>query len=145
MLFYRLLFNFFPAYRGSGARVTYIAKDWKEINIRLPLSWRNRNYVGTLFGGSLYTAVDPMFMLMLIKILGPNYTVWDKAASIKFIKPGRSTLYAHFKITDQEILEIKESLKDHPSIDRSFHVNLVDGEGKLHVAVEKTLYISRKN
>ena len=41
-------FNFFPAYRGTGARITYIAADWREVRIRLPLSWRTRNYVGTI-------------------------------------------------------------------------------------------------
>ena len=79
-------FNVFPAYRGTGARVTYISADWREVRVALPLSWRTRNYVGTIFGGSLYGAVDPMYMIMLIRILGPGYTVWDKAATIRFLE-----------------------------------------------------------
>ena len=94
----RLLFNVFPAYRGTGARVTYIAEDFSEVRVKLPLSWRTRNYVGTIFGGSIYGAVDPMYMIMLIKLLGSDYIVWDKAASIRFRKPGRTTLFATFKI-----------------------------------------------
>src|SRR5262250_862262 len=90
----RWLFNWIPAYRGTGARVTYVASDFREVRVRLPLSWRTRNYVGTIFGGSLYGAVDPVYMIMLIKILGPGYTVWDKAATIRFLKPGRATLFA---------------------------------------------------
>lgn len=70
-------FNFFPAYRGTGGRVEYIAGDWREIRIRLPLNWRTRNYVGTIFGGSLYGAVDPLYMIMLIRNLGDEYVVWD--------------------------------------------------------------------
>ena len=80
----RWKFNFFPAYRGSGARVTYIAGDLREVHVELPLSWRTRNYVGTIFGGSIYAAVDPMYMVMLIRILGREYVVWDKAATIRF-------------------------------------------------------------
>ena len=88
----RWTFNLFPAYRGTGARVTYIASDFREARVRLPLNWRTRNYVGTIFGGSLYGAVDPMYMILLIKILGPDYVVWDKAATIRFVSPdgGRS-------------------------------------------------------
>ena len=89
-------FNLFPAFRGTGARITYIAGDFREARVELPLYWRTRNYVGTIFGGSLYGAVDPMYMILLIKVLGPGYTVWDKAATIRFLKPGRSRLYARF-------------------------------------------------
>jgi acyl-coenzyme A thioesterase PaaI-like protein len=93
-------FNFFPAFRGTGARVTYIADDNREVRVELPLNWRTRNYVGTIFGGSLYGAVDPHYMIMLIKILGPEYIVWDKAATIRFKKPGRGTLYARGREDD---------------------------------------------
>jgi Domain of unknown function (DUF4442) len=75
-------FNLFPAFRGTGARVTYIASDFREVRVKLPLNWRTRNYVGTIFGGSLYGAVDPHYMIMLIRILGPEYVVWDKAATV---------------------------------------------------------------
>ena len=88
----RWLFNLLPAYRGTGGRVTYIASDFREVRVKLPLSWRTRNYVGTIYGGSLYGAVDGVYMVMLIRILGPEYIVWDKAATIRFRKPGRSTL-----------------------------------------------------
>ena len=86
----RWAFNWFPAYRGTGARIEYIAADWLEVRVRLPLSWRTRNYVGSIFGGSLYGAVDPVYMLMLIHALGPEYIVWDKAAVIRFSRPGRT-------------------------------------------------------
>jgi acyl-coenzyme A thioesterase PaaI-like protein len=84
----RLKFNIFPAYRGSGGRVTYIADDYREVRVKLPLSWRTRNYVGTIYGGSIYAAIDPIYMLMLVKNLGREYTVWDKAANIRFKSPG---------------------------------------------------------
>jgi acyl-coenzyme A thioesterase PaaI-like protein len=137
-------FNLFPAWRGTGARVTYISADWREVRVRLPLSWRTRNYVGTIFGGSLYGAADPMYMIMLIHVLGPGYTVWDKAATIRFRKPGRSTLFARFHLEAAEIAEIRRLLESVPSIDRVYTVDLVDAEGVVHASVDKTTYI-RKN
>ena len=136
-------FNLFPAFRGTGARVTYIASDFREARVRLPLNWRTRNYVGTIFGGSLYGAVDPMYMILLIKILGPEYTVWDKAATIRFVKPGRGTLYARFVIEEAEIDAIKNALETIPSIDRLYKVDLTDANGIVHATTEKTIYIRR--
>ena len=103
-------FNFFPAYRGTGGRLTYIADDFHEIHIKLPLSWRTRNYVGTIYGGSMYGAVDPLYMVMLIRILGDNYVVWDKAATILFKRPGRETLYAEFNVTPDAVASIKRGI-----------------------------------
>ena len=137
-------FNFFPAFRGTGARVTYMSGDFREVHVKLPLSWRTRNYVGTIFGGSLYGAVDPHYMIMLIKILGSGYVVWDKAATIRFKKPGRSTLYARFRIPEEEVAEIRRLLETAPSIDRVYQVELKDAEGVVHAVVEKTIYIRRE-
>jgi hypothetical protein len=103
----RWKFNLFPAYRGTGARVTYIAADFREVRIRLPLSWRTRNVVGTIFGGSLYGAVDPIFMIMLIRLLGADYVVWDKVATIRFRRPGRTTLHSTFTIDEVELDAIR--------------------------------------
>jgi acyl-coenzyme A thioesterase PaaI-like protein len=137
-------FNFFPAYRGTGARITYIAADWREIRIKLPLNWRTRNYVGTIYGGSMYAAVDPIYMIMLIKLLGPGYVVWDKAASIRFRKPGKRTLTARFVVDEAETEAIKAALVEQPAIDRVYQIDLVDRDGVVHASVEKTIYLRRK-
>jgi len=136
-------FNFFPAYRRTGARFTYIADDLHEIRIRLPLNWKTRNYVGTIFGGSMYSAVDPVYMVMLIKLLGPDYIVWDKAATIHFRKPGRTTLYARFTLDQRELEVIREQLQHEPKIERIFRADLTDRQGTVHATVDKTLHIRR--
>jgi acyl-coenzyme A thioesterase PaaI-like protein len=137
-------FNFFPAYRGTGARITYIAADWCEVRIKLPLNWRTRNYVGTIYGGSMYGAVDPIYMVMLIKILGPEYIVWDKAASIRFKKPGTSTLYAKFVLAEEEVSAIKAAVAAGAPVERLYTVEFANAAGVVHAAIEKTLYIRKK-
>jgi acyl-coenzyme A thioesterase PaaI-like protein len=141
---FRWGFNLFPAYRGTGGRVVYIADDWHEVRVKLPLNWRTRNYVGTIYGGSIYGAIDPIYMLMLMRILGPDYIVWDKAAKIRFRKPGKSTLFADFLLTPDEVVEIKDLAESNRSIDRIYSLELKDKEGVLHAQIEKTLYISKK-
>ncbi len=135
-------FNLWPCYWGTGARVTYIAGDWREVRVRIPLSWRTRNYVGTIFGGSLYAAVDPFFMIMLMKNLGPDYVVWDKAATIRFRKPGRSPLNASFRLDEAELASIRSLLVEQPKVDRTYPVQLLDAEGVVHAEIEKVIHIS---
>lgn len=140
----RIKFNFFPAYRGTGARVVYISHDYREMRVKIPLSWRTRNYVGTIYGGSMYAGIDPIYMLMLIKNLGKDYVVWDKAAKIRFKRPGKETLFADFTIDENELTEIKKLLENSNSIDRIYNVELKNKDGKIHCIIEKTLYIAKK-
>lgn len=141
---FRWGFNLFPAYRGTGGRVTYIADDFREVRVKIPLNWRTRNYVGTIYGGSMYAAIDPIYMLMLIKILGPDYIVWDKAAKIRFRKPGKDTLFAKFELPDEEIGEIKQLAETAKSVDRIYNLELLDKRGLVHAQIEKTLYIRKR-
>jgi len=138
-------FNIYPAYRRTGARITYIAGDMREVRIKLPLNWKTRNYVGSLFGGSMYGAIDPIYMIMLIKLLGPRYVVWDRAATIEFKKPGTGTLFARFEIDDGELETIRRELSRNPSLNRTYRVDLTDANGVTHVSFEKTIYMRLRN
>lgn len=140
----RWRFNLFPAYRGTGGRITYIADDWRDVRVRLPLTWRTRNYVGTLFGGSLYGALDPIYMVMLINVLGPDYEVWDKAASIRFRRPGRTTLRATFRLEDKALDAIRQAVALHGKAEHTFTVEWVDHASEVHALCEKLLSIRRR-
>lgn len=138
-------FNFYPSFRRTGARVTFLSHDLRTLRVRLPLNWRTCNPAGTLFGGSLYAATDALYATLLYLALGKNYIVWDKAATIRYKKPGRCTLYAECNLADAEIAFIEAELERSPSIERVYEVALTDAEGTVHTAVKKTLYIARKD
>ena len=139
----RLGISYHPTYWTTGGRVVELAPDFTHARVALPLNLRTRNVVGTTFGGSIYGAIDPIYMLMLRRRLGGDYTVWDKAAKIRFRKPGRSTLYADFSVPDEGFRSIRESLDVGESTDRVYEVELVDAAGVVHAEVEKTLYVRR--
>jgi acyl-coenzyme A thioesterase PaaI-like protein len=141
---FRFFANFHPAIRGTGARIAHIESDWSAMRIQLPLNWRTRNYVGTIFGGSLYSSVDPWHMILLMHNLGPDYLVWDKSASVRFRKPGRSTLFADCRLPEGEIEEIHRLLHHEKKVDRTYHVDLVDDEGEVHAQVEKVVQVRKK-
>lgn len=139
----RWKFNLAPVYRGTGGRITHIAGDWRDVRVRLPLNLGTRNYVGTIYGGSMYACVDPFYMVMLINVLGSGYVVWDKSATIRFRKPGKTTLYARFTLDDAELDAIRAALETQRSIDRVYTVLLTDAQGAVCAEVEKVIYIRR--
>ena len=141
---FRRILNLYPCFRGTGGRVTHIAKDWSEMRVKLPLSRRTKNYVGTIFGGSLYASCDPHFMFMLMHRLGPDYLVWDKAASIRFRRPGRSTLTAICRMPDAEIAEVKRLLATEAKVDRTYTVELVAADGTVCASIEKVVNVRRR-
>ncbi len=139
-----LAFSLFPAYFGTGARLTRVSPDWREVHVELPLSWRSRNYVGTIFGGSRYGAVDPIDMVMLIKNLGAEYTIWDRSATIRFRRPGTGTLTATFTLDAAELDTIRDLTATGTSIDRVYTVDLLDRQCQICATIEKTIYIRRR-
>jgi acyl-coenzyme A thioesterase PaaI-like protein len=140
----RRLVNFWPPFLGAGIRVTHIAPDMKAIDVEMTLRFWNANYVGTHFGGSLFAMTDAFYMLMLIANLGPDYVVWDKAASIRYKRPGRSTMRAEFRLSDSQVDEIRERLKTLPKYEPVFSVAVKDEHGTVIAEVEKVLHIKRK-
>lgn len=139
------LINLWPPYLGAGIRVTRISGDLRTFEVRMKLRWYNRNYVGTHFGGSLYSMCDPFFMLILIHGLGRGYEVWDKSASIRFRRPGRTTVRATFHVPDDEIERIRREADAHGKAEPTFTVDVTDEAGELVAQVEKLLHVRRKD
>jgi acyl-coenzyme A thioesterase PaaI-like protein len=134
--------NFYPPFLGAGIRVRRV--DPRTFTVRMKLSFLNRNYVGTHFGGSLYAMCDPFFMLILIPALGPDYVVWDKEATIRFRRPGRGTVRASFHIPKERIEEIRRAADAAEKVEPVFHAEVVDGNGNVVAEVEKTVHVRRR-
>lgn len=137
--------NLYPPYLGAGVRVTRVSDDFRNVEVEMSLRFYNRNYVGTHFGGSLYSMCDPFYMLMLINILGPEYTIWDKAAAIRFRKPGKGVVRASFHITEEQIAEIRAAAETQPKVEPQFQVTIKDEEGNVVVEIDKLLYVRKKS
>ena len=143
--FLEKIINYWAPYLGAGVKLKKMSKDYRTAHVEMPLTFYNKNYVGTQFGGSLYSMVDPWYMLMLIKNLGNGYIVWDKAATIQFRKPGTGTVHADFHLTQETIDEIKAYVDSNTKMDKHFRVEIKDESGKLIAEVDKVLYIRKKS
>lgn len=140
----RWFLNLYGPYLGAGVRVDYLAEDFRELKVSMGLRWYNRNYVGTHFGGSLYSMIDPFYMLMVMNVIGSDYVVWDKSATIDFVRPGKGRVHAHFTLSDEQIAQILDHTASGEKYLPSWEVEIVDERGECVARVTKTLYIRRK-
>lgn len=139
------LINLYPPYIGSGITIQSVNKEFTSITSQLKMRWFNRNAVGTHFGGSLYSMCDPFYMFILMENLGKGYIVWDKAASIKFKKPGLSTVTASFEIPKELIAEIKSEIDQIGKNDYTFYSTVTNEKGEIIAEVEKVVYVRKKD
>jgi acyl-coenzyme A thioesterase PaaI-like protein len=140
----RIGFNLHPAYRASGGRVDYVSPDLTHMRVRLDLRRRTRNVFGTLFGGSLFSVTDGPMPTLLMAALGPDVVVWDQEAHIQFLVPGRTTLWGDFRVTAEELAEIRTALARDGKTRRTHTVELKDEHGIVHTIVERTVYVADK-
>lgn len=136
--------NLWPPYLLTGVRVKRISADFREVRVELPLRWYNRNYFGTHFGGLLYAMTDPFYALMVLHNLPEDYLVWDKAASIDFVAPGRTRVAATFRLTDDDLRHIEKMTAAGDKHLHMFRTEVVDTEGLVVARVEKIVYARRK-
>lgn len=140
----RRILNAWPPFLFSGIRVVGISPDWRHARVEMRQRWYNRNYVGTHFGGSLFAMTDPFWMIMVKECLGRDYMVWDKAAGIEFVKPGRGTVHAEFRLDEAVLDEFRAAAAGGDKALRWFETEVADAQGHPVARIRKQLYVRRK-
>ncbi len=140
----RRLLRVWPPFLFSGIRVEAWSADWRYARVRLKLAWYNRNYVGSHFGGMLFAMTDPFWLIMTMNALGRDYIVWDKAAGIEFVAPGREDVYAEFLLDDAVLDELRAATAGGGKHLRWFEVDVRTARGEVVARVRKQLYVRRK-
>lgn len=141
----RWAFNFWPCIWCTGSRVEFIAGDFKELHVSIKLNIRTRNRVGTVYGGSIYSSVDPYFMLLFMEILGRDYVVWDKGASMKFVRPIVEKVKCRFLITDELIAEVKQKVAENGEYTFDLPLKYEDDNGTVYATFTKQVYAAGKD
>ena len=140
----RHVFNFWPPFLFAGIHVTRMSANWREARVELRMRPWTKNYVGTHFGGSLFSMTDPFWMILVKECLGNDYIVWDKAAEIEFVKPGKGTVHANFKVEDSVLDEIRTATANGEKYLRWLPVEVIDRHGDVVAKIRKQLYVRRK-
>lgn len=135
------LLSAYPPFVGAGIRVAGVSSDWRYVRVEMRLRPWNRNLVGTHFGGSLYAMTDPFYMIMLVNNLDRGYMVWDRAATIRFRRPGRGTVAVEFRLTEEQIGAIRAAADRDGRTDQVLTAIVRDAAGETVAEVEKTIYV----
>jgi acyl-coenzyme A thioesterase PaaI-like protein len=136
--------NVWPPFLFSGIRIRSISDDFREAVIELRDRKLNMNYVGVHFGGAIFAMTDPFHMLLTMNVLGRGYVVWDKAARIEYLKPGKGTLRAYFKLTDEMLADVRANTpNDGDKYFPEWAVDVKNAQGETVARVFKTLYIRK--
>ncbi len=141
---FKLFFNASPMYRRSTGRVVSVSEGFWVVEVKIPLSYKNRNYAGTMFGGSMFSATDPIYMVQLIQIIGTDYIVWDKSSMVKFKRPANSDAFVTFQFKKEEIRALKEKVSSDKEVEIVKTVLIKDKEGRVFCEIEKTIYVAEK-
>lgn len=141
---YKYGFNWSPMYRRTTAKLIEVSDDLHKVVITLKPNWKNRNFVGTIFGGSMLAATDPIYMIQLMKILGDDYVVWDKSVEAYYRKPAKSKIFGEFIFSPEEITKIKDNVTNTNEINIVKTMSLLDEKQNIIATFNKTLYIADK-
>ena len=136
--------NLWPPFLFAGIHLRELSRDYRYARVELRMRPWNRNYVGTHFGGSLFAMTDPFWMLLAMQSLGRDYIVWDKAGSIEFVKPGRGTVHADFRLEESMLEELRAAAAGGDKVLRWFESPVRDASGDTVALVRKQLYLRRK-
>jgi acyl-coenzyme A thioesterase PaaI-like protein len=135
--------NLWPPFLLTGIHIEEVADDFRHVRVRLRRSPLTTNYVGTQFGGSLFAMTDPFWMVMVMRNLGPSYVVWDKAAEIEFVAPGRTAVTADFVLDPAVVDEVRAAADAGERVLRWFGTEVVGTDGVVVARVRKQLYVRR--
>ena len=136
--------NLWPPFLAAGIHVTHLAEDWRHARVELRMRPWNRNAVGTHFGGSLFAMTDPFWMLLVMRSIGRDYFVWDRAGAIDFLRPGRGVVHADFRLDDATLEDIRAQTADGAKHLRWLETPVIDANGETVAKVRKQLYVKRK-
>lgn len=136
--------RFWPPFLGSGISVKSFNSECSSLIVQMKMRFWNKNYVGTHYGGSLYSMTDPFYMLMLMNQLGKNYIVWDKSATIRYKRPAKGTVYAHFDLSQEQIDLIKTQVETDKKAEPEFKIKIASSEGVIIAEINKIIHVSKK-
>lgn len=137
-------FNHWPTLQTQGISVTELADDFTRAVIRMDITPENANYMGTAFGGSLFSMLDPFLVIMSLNQLGPDYVAWDKAAEIEFVSPGTGFVTATVEMPPETVAELREAAAGGKKVLRWFEIPITGPDGVLVAQVRRQLYVRER-
>lgn len=136
--------RFYPPLLFQRIWVRRFHKDFLGVEVRIFKSAFNINYNKSIFGGTIYAAADPFYAVLFYQLMlrrGYKTIVWQKAAEIFYLKPGRSDLYFNINIDVKDIDRICSSLDNNGKTEHQCTLEIKDKHGDVAARVSNLVYI----
>ncbi|KAD4060583.1 DUF4442 domain-containing protein [Arthrobacter yangruifuii] len=136
--------NVWPPFAFTGIRITRLDPGYWGACVRLRSYWWNKNVAGVHFGGSLFAMTDPFWMMLLLHHLGRDHVVWDRAAEVEFLKPGKGEVRVEFALDPADVERLRTLASGGAKVLEWFSADVVDSTGDVVARVRKQVYVRQK-
>lgn len=140
---------FYPPLLSNRIRPIYISENFQEIKVKISKSILNYNLHGTIFGGTISAAFDPWFGVMFWQILRRrnrgNHKVWVRNLHVQYKKPGNTSLFITFRLSDEEIALALSGLNENGKYSKFYEAKALDRNNEVCSIAQIEVYIINPN
>ncbi len=137
--------RFYPPFFFQRIWVVDISDDFHSIQVKIHKSFLNLNANKTIFGGTIFSAIDPIHSVLLdciFKKKGINKTVaWLKSANIQYLKPGTTDLQFKVSLQAYQVNEALNDIEHHGKVVKTFMTEIFDVTGLKCAECHNEIYI----
>lgn len=142
------IMRFYPPLLLQRIWVIGFDEGFKGVSVKIGNSLLNRNYNGSIFGGTIFAAADPFYPVLFNQVLNTKdrkLRIWSRSAKIDFLKPALSNLKFHIVLTDTDIESAVRTLNTEGKYQNSFPVNIYNKNNELCAALMNEVYVRDLN
>ncbi|WP_315898394.1 DUF4442 domain-containing protein [Mucilaginibacter achroorhodeus] len=123
-------------------------KDFKGVEVKVFKSILNKNYNGTIFGGTIFAAADPFLPVLFDRVLQSSerkLRIWSKSSQINFLKPAKTTLHFSVTLTDEYINDAIQQLQLCGKYEKPFTIEILNSNNEICASLSNEVYIRDLN
>ena len=117
------------------------------MHVCLKHSFWNRNPNKSIWGGSIASAMDPFFPILMKQILLRKDIIADfysRAINVKFIKMVKSDVTFQFSISDEKVVQAEKDLDQNGKYEGWHSADGVDSKSNVYVHGRVQVYLRKR-
>lgn len=135
----------YPPFFFQRIWIKNILEGFRGVDVKISKSFLNINTNRTVFGGTIFSALDPLYPILMDQIFkskGINKTVaWLKSAKIEYRKPGTTNLSFAIRLQEDEIDEALATIRTTGRVIKVFKTEVYDTAKTLIAVSYNEIYI----
>ena len=143
----KIMLNLWFPFLVNRIKILSITNDFNQMDVQLKHSFWNRNPNKSVWGGSITSALDPFFPIMIKQVMlkkGIRTDFFSKAVHVEFVKQVNTHVLFQFKIKETEIIKAENSLKNNEKYEDWHTVEGIDSSGNICVNGKVQVYLRKR-